>query len=103
MRWVVCACVAEGWWLKAKHWVHFFPFLFFWCNCLCRFPVAKLNWDHRYWQQKRRMAAGACPPRLQAICDVVSPLCHGLSFTGAGGGGFMLLITHGALLHAALW
>ncbi|EGC33103.1 hypothetical protein DICPUDRAFT_49164 [Dictyostelium purpureum] len=46
-----------------------------------------------YWNQKKTMAAGAEPSRITELFNKVKDLVHGYSLAGAGGGGFMLLIT----------
>jgi galactokinase/mevalonate kinase-like predicted kinase len=47
-----------------------------------------------YWHQKRLMAGvTAEPPQVTALMSQLQSLCHGWSLGGAGGGGFILLIT----------
>jgi len=48
----------------------------------------------RYLQQKKRMAGPTAePPAIAALTAALAPHVHGLSLGGAGGGGFMLIIT----------
>jgi fucokinase len=47
----------------------------------------------RYWEQKKRMAEGSEPDFVREILDALSDLLHGSSLAGAGGGGFMVLLT----------
>ena len=52
------------------------------------------------WELKKWMAPGAEPKECRAILDVVKPYTLGATLGGAGGGGFLLLITKGAPPHA---
>lgn len=45
-----------------------------------------------YWAQKKVMC-DAEPPAVTRMLSKLRPLCHGASLAGAGGGGFMLLVT----------
>ncbi|KAK5575878.1 hypothetical protein RB653_007012 [Dictyostelium firmibasis] len=47
----------------------------------------------QYWNQKKAMAVGAEPTRITEIFNLVKDFTHGYSLAGAGGGGFMILIT----------
>ena len=48
-----------------------------------------------YWQQKKQMCNGAEPDYVRALLDVLyrEDLILGASLTGAGGGGFLLVVT----------
>ncbi len=45
-----------------------------------------------YWDQKKQMASGAEPHNVTQMIDVIRPYVYGCSLTGAGGGGYMILI-----------
>lgn len=45
-----------------------------------------------YWLLKRAIDPGATNPRIEAILEPIAPLLDAHSLTGAGGGGFLLLI-----------
>uniref|UniRef100_A0A672HET9 L-fucose kinase n=1 Tax=Salarias fasciatus TaxID=181472 RepID=A0A672HET9_SALFA len=47
----------------------------------------------RSWQQKKRMAPGCEPASVRAMMDALRPLVLGQSLAGAGGGGFLYLLT----------
>ncbi|XP_062032372.1 L-fucose kinase isoform X2 [Lepus europaeus] len=46
-----------------------------------------------YWEQKKRMAPGCEPLAVRRMMDVLVPYVHGQSLAGAGGGGFLYLLT----------
>ena len=46
-----------------------------------------------YWEQKKVMAPGCEPSFVRAMIDVMAPHAYGQSMAGAGGGGFMYVIT----------
>lgn len=46
-----------------------------------------------YWEQKKRMAPGCEPLAVRRMMDVLAPYVHGQSLAGAGGGGFLYLLT----------
>ncbi|XP_076989103.1 L-fucose kinase isoform X1 [Tamandua tetradactyla] len=46
-----------------------------------------------YWEQKKRMAPGCEPLAVRRMMDVLAPHVHGQSLAGAGGGGFLYLLT----------
>ncbi len=47
-----------------------------------------------YWAQKKALAGpSAEPPAIAELCAAFRPFVHGLSIGGAGGGGFVLLLT----------
>ncbi|XP_078400065.1 L-fucose kinase isoform X2 [Cetorhinus maximus] len=46
-----------------------------------------------YWQQKKYMAPGCEPSAVRQIMAVLRPHVHGQSLAGAGGGGFLYLLT----------
>nr|XP_015223920.1 PREDICTED: L-fucose kinase [Lepisosteus oculatus] len=50
----------------------------------------------RYWQQKRAMAPGCEPATVRAMMSALRPLTLGQSLAGAGGGGFLCIITREA-------
>ncbi|TRY65154.1 hypothetical protein DNTS_002035 [Danionella cerebrum] len=47
----------------------------------------------RYWQQKKLMAPGCEPAAVRSIMNALQPLSLGQSLAGAGGGGFLFLLT----------
>ncbi|XP_078023779.1 L-fucose kinase [Epinephelus lanceolatus] len=47
----------------------------------------------RSWQQKKLMAPGCEPASVRAMMDALRPLVLGQSLAGAGGGGFLYLLT----------
>uniref|UniRef100_A0A3Q2Z7S8 L-fucose kinase n=1 Tax=Hippocampus comes TaxID=109280 RepID=A0A3Q2Z7S8_HIPCM len=48
----------------------------------------------RSWQHKKRMAPGCEPASVRVMMEALSPLVLGQSLAGAGGGGFLCLLTH---------
>ncbi|XP_019509452.1 PREDICTED: L-fucose kinase isoform X3 [Hipposideros armiger] len=46
-----------------------------------------------YWEQKKLMAPGSEPLAVRRMMDVLAPHVHGQSLAGAGGGGFLYLLT----------
>ncbi|KAG8523673.1 L-fucose kinase [Galemys pyrenaicus] len=46
-----------------------------------------------YWEQKKLMAPGSEPLSVRRIMDVLAPHVHGQSLAGAGGGGFLYVLT----------
>jgi len=46
-----------------------------------------------YWQLKKKMAPGCEPELVTRIMQAVEPHVLGMSLAGAGGGGFMYLLT----------
>ncbi|XP_066098156.1 L-fucose kinase [Saccopteryx bilineata] len=46
-----------------------------------------------YWEQKKLMAPGCEPLVVRRMMDVLAPHVHGQSLAGAGGGGFLYLLT----------
>ncbi|XP_075045508.1 LOW QUALITY PROTEIN: L-fucose kinase [Mixophyes fleayi] len=46
-----------------------------------------------YWQQKKRMAPGCEPLAVRRIMDTLEPHVYGQSLAGAGGGGFLYILT----------
>ncbi|GFV68206.1 l-fucose kinase [Trichonephila clavipes] len=46
-----------------------------------------------YWEQKKILAPGCEPASVKEIMDITRPLCHGQLLVGAGGGGFMCILT----------
>jgi fucokinase len=55
-----------------------------------------------YWQQKQGMAPMAEPPEASAIISALRANIHGCSLAGAGGGGFLLIVTKTATTPKAL-
>ncbi|KAL2093982.1 hypothetical protein ACEWY4_011294 [Coilia grayii] len=47
----------------------------------------------RYWQQKKVMAPGCEPAAVRSMMSALRPLALGQSLAGAGGGGFLYLLT----------
>ena len=49
----------------------------------------------KYWTLKKRMAAGAQPPRVAAMLAALkrAGVAHGAALCGAGGGGFLVVVT----------
>ncbi|XP_062402786.1 L-fucose kinase isoform X1 [Sardina pilchardus] len=50
----------------------------------------------RYWQQKKVMAPGCEPAAVRSMMTALRPLTLGQSLAGAGGGGFLYLLTRDA-------
>uniref|UniRef100_A0AAY4CRX2 L-fucose kinase n=1 Tax=Denticeps clupeoides TaxID=299321 RepID=A0AAY4CRX2_9TELE len=50
-----------------------------------------------YWQQKKVMAPGCEPVAVRSMMAALQPLVLGQSLAGAGGGGFLFLLTRDAL------
>jgi len=46
-----------------------------------------------YWNQKKTLAEGAEPYRITKLMEILKPYIHGCTLLGAGGGGYMLIIT----------
>eukprot|EP01132_Coremiostelium_polycephalum_P001333 gene1333-1679_t len=46
-----------------------------------------------YWEQKKCMASGAEPTRVTNLFNLIKHLTYGYSLAGAGGGGFMVVVT----------
>ncbi|XP_016051894.1 PREDICTED: L-fucose kinase isoform X1 [Miniopterus natalensis] len=46
-----------------------------------------------YWEQKKLMAPGSEPLAVRRMMDVLAPHVYGQSLAGAGGGGFLYLLT----------
>ncbi|XP_023564926.1 L-fucose kinase isoform X4 [Octodon degus] len=46
-----------------------------------------------YWEQKKLMAPGCEPLAVRRMMNVLAPHVHGQSLAGAGGGGFLYLLT----------
>ncbi|CAL1279495.1 unnamed protein product [Larinioides sclopetarius] len=46
-----------------------------------------------YWKQKKILAPGCEPASVKEIMDIIEPLCYGQLLVGAGGGGFMCVLT----------
>lgn len=46
-----------------------------------------------YWKQKKLMAPGCEPLAVRRMMDVLAPHVHGQSLAGAGGGGFLYVLT----------
>ncbi|XP_043837163.1 LOW QUALITY PROTEIN: L-fucose kinase [Dromiciops gliroides] len=47
----------------------------------------------RYWGQKKCMAPGCEPQAVRRMMDILKPYAYGQSLAGAGGGGFLYLLT----------
>lgn len=47
----------------------------------------------RSWQQKKLMAPGCEPASVRTMMEALRPLVLGQSLAGAGGGGFLYLLT----------
>ncbi|XP_074055473.1 L-fucose kinase isoform X2 [Macrotis lagotis] len=47
----------------------------------------------RYWEQKKCMAPGCEPQAVRRMMDALEPYVYGQSLAGAGGGGFLYLLT----------
>uniref|UniRef100_A0A672QA91 L-fucose kinase n=1 Tax=Sinocyclocheilus grahami TaxID=75366 RepID=A0A672QA91_SINGR len=58
-------------------------------KCL-NFSVSCMN---TYWQQKKLMAPGCEPAAVRSMMNALQPLSLGQSLAGAGGGGFLFLLT----------
>ncbi|XP_008520594.1 L-fucose kinase isoform X3 [Equus przewalskii] len=55
-----------------------------------------------YWEQKKLMAPGCEPLAVRRMMDILAPHVHGQSLAGAGGGGFLYLLTKEPQQKAAL-
>ncbi|XP_078067282.1 L-fucose kinase isoform X2 [Mustelus asterias] len=66
-------------------------------ECAQAFIKGDLSWIgqclNTYWQQKKYMAPGCEPSAVRQIMVVLHPHVHGQSLAGAGGGGFLYLLT----------
>uniref|UniRef100_A0A8B9JPU4 Fucose kinase n=1 Tax=Astyanax mexicanus TaxID=7994 RepID=A0A8B9JPU4_ASTMX len=51
---------------------------------------------NRYWQQKKAMAPGCEPAAVRTMMKALQPLTLGQSLAGAGGGGFLFILTQHA-------
>ncbi|KAK2834608.1 hypothetical protein Q7C36_015309 [Tachysurus vachellii] len=51
---------------------------------------------NRYWQQKKAMAPGCEPAAVRNMMDALEPIAYGQSLAGAGGGGFLFVLTRHA-------
>lgn len=48
---------------------------------------------NRYWEQKKVLAPGCEPESVKEIMAILQPYCDGQLLVGAGGGGFMCVLT----------
>ncbi|KAI5614886.1 L-fucose kinase [Silurus asotus] len=48
---------------------------------------------NRYWEQKKAMAPGCEPAAVRTMMDALQPIALGQSLAGAGGGGFLFILT----------
>ncbi len=48
---------------------------------------------NNYWEQKKRMAPGCEPVMVSEMMSVLRPHVYGLAMAGAGGGGFLYVLT----------
>lgn len=56
----------------------------------------------RSWQQKKRMSPGCEPSSVRKMMEALEPLVLGQSLVGAGGGGFLCLLTREPLQQEAV-
>ncbi|KAK1887560.1 L-fucose kinase [Dissostichus eleginoides] len=56
----------------------------------------------RSWQQKKRMSPGCEPSSVRKMMEALEPLVLGQSLAGAGGGGFLCLLTREPLQQEAV-
>ncbi|GIY96948.1 l-fucose kinase [Caerostris extrusa] len=56
----------------------------------------------KYWEQKKILAPGCEPASVKEIMDIIKPLCYGQLLVGAGGGGFMCILTKEVNAKAAI-
>ncbi|XP_036390932.1 L-fucose kinase [Megalops cyprinoides] len=65
------------------------------CACACREGALSTLGEclDRYWQQKKVMAPGCEPGAVRTMMNALRPLTLGQSLAGAGGGGFLFLLT----------
>lgn len=56
----------------------------------------------RSWKQKKLMAPGSEPASVKAMMEALRPLVLGQSLAGAGGGGFLYLLTREPLQRQAV-
>lgn len=57
---------------------------------------------NRYWLQKKSMAPGCEPLAVQRMMETLQPYVYGQSLAGAGGGGFLYILTKKPRQEAAL-
>ncbi|XP_067326996.1 L-fucose kinase [Anolis sagrei] len=57
---------------------------------------------NRYWAQKKRMAPGCEPLAVRRMMELLEPMVLGQSLTGAGGGGFLCVLTREPRQHEHL-
>lgn len=66
-------------------------------ECAQAFMKGDLSWIgqclNTYWQQKKCMAPGCEPLAVREMMTILQPHVHGQSLAGAGGGGFLYLLT----------
>ncbi|XP_062922682.1 L-fucose kinase [Mobula hypostoma] len=66
-------------------------------ECAQAFIKGDLSWIGRclntYWQQKKCMAPGCEPLAVREMMTILQPHVYGQSLAGAGGGGFLYLLT----------
>nr|XP_033798542.1 L-fucose kinase [Geotrypetes seraphini]XP_033798543.1 L-fucose kinase [Geotrypetes seraphini]XP_033798544.1 L-fucose kinase [Geotrypetes seraphini]XP_033798545.1 L-fucose kinase [Geotrypetes seraphini]XP_033798546.1 L-fucose kinase [Geotrypetes seraphini]XP_033798547.1 L-fucose kinase [Geotrypetes seraphini]XP_033798548.1 L-fucose kinase [Geotrypetes seraphini] len=66
-------------------------------ECACAFSQGDLlklgECLNCYWQQKKNMAPGCEPLAVRHIMDALQPFVYGQSLAGAGGGGFLYVLT----------
>ena len=47
----------------------------------------------KYWEQKKILAPGCEPLIVKIMMEHLKPICYGQLLVGAGGGGFMCILT----------
>lgn len=47
----------------------------------------------KYWEQKKILAPGCEPLAVKIMMEHLRPICYGQLLVGAGGGGFMCILT----------
>lgn len=45
------------------------------------------------WEQNKALDQGTCPPLIQQLCQTIDDFCLGYKLPGAGGGGYMYMVT----------
>lgn len=48
---------------------------------------------NKYWEQKKILAPGCEPLIVRSLMEKLKPICYGQILVGAGGGGFMCILT----------
>lgn len=55
------------------------------------------NLIRKTWLQNNALDKGTCPPLIAQLCNMIDDYCIGYKLPGAGGGGFMYMVTKDAI------